>query len=199
MALPRVENSNGDGRGNSPQEVCQLPLRPKVAGIPTLVFPNEAWSSVAPCEVEREVPVSRRLCRQPMPDSIGLKICTGTGLRVCRICIGPGRLPPLTHRHGVPSQGGFEQRSAHTFAEMVRAFVGEEKVTASAKARFQGRSAPRIFYVPEFASGPICAGTGLTLCHICTRDVARLARYAHVSASQDSARISLARRRTRSR
>ena len=58
---------------------------------------------------------------------------------------------------------------------------------------------PRIFYVPEFASGPICAGTGLTLCHICTRDVARLARYAHVSASQDSARISLARRRTRSR
>ena len=100
--------------------------------------------------------MSRRLCRQPMPDSIGLKICTGTGLRVCRICIGPGRLPPLTHRHGVPSQGGFEQRSAHTFAEMVRAFVGEEKVTVSAKARFQGRSASAHILRPR-----VCLGSHL--------------------------------------
>ena len=67
----------------------------------------------------------RRLCRQPIPHWIGLEISTGTGLRVCRICIRSGQPPPRTHRHGVSSQGGFEQRSAHTFAEMVRAIVEE--------------------------------------------------------------------------
>ena len=79
----------------------------------------------------------RRLCRQSMPHWIGLEISTGTGLCACCICIRTGQLPRWTHRHGMPSQGGFEQRSAHTFAEMARALVEDEKATVSAKARLQ--------------------------------------------------------------
>ena len=106
----------------------------------------------------------RRLCRQSVPHWIGLEISTGTGLRACCICIRTGRLPLRTHRHGVPSQGGFEQRSAHTFAEMLRALVEEEKATTSAKARLQGMIAAACMLRPKF-SIPSVVGLGAPQCH----------------------------------
>ena len=96
-----------------------------------------------------------------MPRWIGLKIGTGTGLRLCCICIRTGQLPRRTHRHGRPSQGGFEQRSAHTFAEMAQACVEEEKANASGKARLQGMIAALRFLRSNFFD-PICGGTGLS-------------------------------------
>jgi len=104
-----------------------------------------------------------------------LKISTRTWAPRACICTRTGQLPPQTHRHGVASQGGFEQRSAHTFAEMVRAFVEDEKPTASAKARLQGMIAASRILRPKFFD-PVCGGAGCTLCHICAETW--LARYA---------------------
>ena len=101
-----------------------------------------------------------------MPHWIGLEISTGTGLRLCCICIRTGQLPRRTHRHGRPSQGGFEQRSAHTFAEMVQAFVEDEKTTTSAKARLQGMIAAARIPRPKF-SIPSVVGLGAPR-HMCT-------------------------------
>ena len=101
-----------------------------------------------------------------MPHWIGLEISTGTGLRACCICIRTGQLPRRTHRHGRPSQGGFEQRSAHTFAEMVQAFVEDEKTTTSAKARLQGMIAAARIPRPKF-SIPSVVGLGAPR-HMCT-------------------------------
>ena len=98
-----------------------------------------------------------------MPHRIGLEISNGTGLRLRRICIKTGQLPPQTRRHGVPSQGGFEQRSAHTFAEMARALVEDEKATASAKARLQGMIAAARILRPK-CSIPAVVGSPRHMC-----------------------------------
>ena len=117
------------------------------------------------------VPVGRRLFRQSMHHWLGLDIGSGTRLRVCRICTRPVQLLLRMHRHGVPSQGGTEQRSAHTFAEMVQAFVEEEQTTTSAKARLQSITAAAHILRPKL-SIPAVVG----LCQLCTET--SLARYA---------------------
>jgi hypothetical protein len=64
-----------------------------------------------------------------------------------------GSRPPQTRHHGMPSQGGFGKRSAHTFA-----FVEEEKARASAKARLRGVIAASRILRPKLSSP---AGVGL--------------------------------------
>jgi hypothetical protein len=58
---------------------------------------------------------------------------------------------------------------------MAQACVGEEKANASGKARLQGMIAALRFLRSNFFD-PICGGTGLAPCHICTETW--LARYA---------------------
>ncbi len=57
------------------------------------------------------------------------------------------------------TQGGIEQRSAHTFAEMVRAVGRKETAAASAKARPQGMIAAACILRPKF-SLPSMVGLG---------------------------------------
>jgi hypothetical protein len=119
---------------------------------------STSWSSLPPCAV----PVAGACAASPCLTGSDLRSVPGLVLRLCCICIRTGQLPRRTHRHGRPSQGGFEQRSAHPFAEMVQAFAEEEKTTTSAKARLQSITAAAHILRPKL-SIPAVVG----LCHIC--------------------------------
>ena len=116
---------------------------------------STSWSSLPPCAV----PVAGACAASPCLTGSDLRSAPGLGLRLCCLCIRTGQLPRRTHRHGRPSQGGFEQRSAHTFAEMVQAFAEDEKTTTSAKARHQSMIASAHILRPN-CSIPAVVGLG---------------------------------------
>ena len=114
---------------------------------------STSWSSLPPCAV----PVAGACAASPCLTGSDLRSVPGLG-SACAASAS-GRVSCHGGHTGTAAQGGFEQRSAHTFAEMVQAFVEEETTTTSAKERLQSMIASARIVCPKF-SIPSVVGMG---------------------------------------